>query len=211
MRTARFALLLLVAGCLVAAGCGGSEEETAGVEQGGTAGVEGAQVRRPLDEETEAAARGRGVPEVEAGEGPRPTAKVLMTELTYEWRVQPDVGLHVVLSFMNQAAGQERARGYVFLIAKSIMPGYPVQGVYPWDAVVEGDEPTDYTDGTHLLFRDKQQIRAFVPYEETDGHYQTLRLMVYSEGGDLVINRSFDLEVTGTSGQSFTVNPDFDL
>jgi hypothetical protein len=189
--------------CLVVSGCSSPSEErpVAQAEQ------------EPLDEETAAAARTRGVAR-NPGENKAAEAKpqVVLSALTYEWRNVPERGIMVTMDFTNPANSYERARGHVFLVAESTLSGSHTMGVYPWNTTI-GDNglPDDYTDGTHLLYRDQQQVRGFIPYEPSDGHWETLRLFVFHEDGRLLVNRTYDLEITGEPNVKRTVNPGFDL
>ena len=76
---------------------------------------------------------------------------------------------------------------------------------------MDGNLPEDYTDGAHLLYRDSQQVRAFLPYPRSDGSFETLRLYVFHENGKLLTNRTYELDFTGAPGEKRTVNPGFDL
>lgn len=188
--------LLLVAGCT-----GGSEEAVERPASGSES--------EPLDEKTAAAAQTRGVRSAAPKDDPKP--QVVLAEMSYEWRTSPDRGLHVGLHFTNPAGGYERARGYVFLIAESTMTGSHIRAVYPWNVVMDGGLPANHTDGAHLLYRDRQLVEAFIPYERSDGHYETLRLYVFDEGGRLLTNREYELAITGRTGEGGTVKPGFDL
>ena len=190
-----FALL----GCLVVAGCTSSDEPA--VEPG----------PEPLDEEMAVAAGTRGVAGSERSDDMEPKPQVVLSEMTYEWRTSPDRGLHVTLAFTNPADTYERARGYVFLIAESMRSGSPIKGVYPWNISMDGNLPKDHTDGTHLLYRERQQVRAFIPYPRPDGHFEILRLYVFHENGRLLTNRTYELDFTGAPGETKRVNPGFDL
>ena len=193
-------LVFVFLGCLIVAGCTSSDEPA----------VEVKPEPEQLDEETAAAARTRGVIKRDRGDDvARP--QVVLSEMTYEWRTSPDRGVHVTLNFTNPADAYERARGYVFLIAESTRSGSLVQGVYPWNTTMDGNLPEDYTDGTHLLYRESQQVRAFLPYPRSDGHFETLKLYVFHENGKLLTNRTYELDFTGAQGEKRTVNPGFDL
>ena len=165
----------------------------------------------PLDEEAAAVAGTRGVARSERRDDMEPKPQVVLSEMTYEWRVSPDRGIHVTLDFTNPADTYERARGYVFLIAESAVSGSPVRGVYPWNISMDGNLPKDHTDGTHLLYRERQQVRAFIPYPRPDGRFETLRLYVFHENGRLLTNRTYELDFTGAPGEAKKVNPGFDL
>lgn len=193
-------LMFVFLGCLIVAGCTTSSDEPAVKPE-----------PEPLDEETAAAARTRGVVYRDRDEAAEATPQVVLSEMTYEWRTSPDRGLHVTLNFTNPADTYERARGYVFLIAESTRSGSLVQGVYPWNTRMDGNLPEDYTDGTHLLYRESQQVRAFLPYPRSDGHFETLKLYVFHENGKLLTNRTYELDFTGAPGEKRTVNPGFDL
>ena len=192
-------LAFVFLGCLVVAGCTSSDEPA--VEP----------VPEPLDEEAVAAAGSRGVARSERSDDMEAKPQVVLSEMTYEWRTSPDRGLHVTLDFTNPADTYERARGYVFLIAESTRSGSLVRGVYPWSISMEGNLPKDHTDGTHLLYRERQQVRAFIPYPRADGYFEILRLYVFHENGRLLTNRTYELDLTGASGETKTVNPGFDL
>jgi hypothetical protein len=84
-------------------------------------------------------------------------------------------------------------------------------GVYPWNTRMVENLPDDFTEGTHLLYRDSQTVRAFIPYTKSDGYYNKLKLYVYHEDGRLITNRTYDLDITGTPGESGSVKPGFDL
>lgn len=200
-------LVVVVLGCLVLAGCTSSDEPEVQSE----AASEGAPEPEPLDEEASAAARTRGVPPEERVYDTDAKPQVVLGELTYDWRTTPERGLQVALDFTNPAGSYERARGYVFLIARSIMTGSHIEGVYPWNTVMNGELPEDYTDGTHLLYRERQLVRGFIPYPSAEGYFETLTLYVFHEDGRLLTNRTYDLEITGISGEGGSVNPGFDL
>lgn len=192
-------LVFVLFGCLILAGCTSSDEPAVESEQ------------EPLGEEATAAARTRGVADRGRSDDAELNPAVLLSEMTYEWRTSPDRGLHVTLDFTNPADSYERARGYVFLIAESTSSGSPAKGVYPWNISMEGDLPEDYTDGAHLLYRDTQQVRAFIPYPRSSGYFESLKVYVFSESGRLLTNRTYELGFTGAPGETRTVNPGFDL
>ena len=188
-------LVCVFLACLVVAGCTSSDEPAVEPEP------------EQLDEETAAAARTRGVVGGDRTADTEPTPQVVLSEMTYEWRTSPDRGLHVTLNFTNPADTYERARGYVFLIAESAT----AEGVYPWNAKMDGNLPEDHTDGSHVLYRKTQQLRAFIPYPRSEGHFETLKLYVFHENGRLLTDRTYELDFTGAPGGSETVNPGFDL
>ena len=199
----RFVVALAIAllACVVLSGCTSSDEPA----------VRAQPEPEPLDEEVAEAAASRGVAEkVQDGndDADEATPQVLLTALTYEWRTTPENGLQVTLEFTNPAGTYERARGYVFLIAQA---GSQIRSVYPWNTTIVEGLPEDYTDGTHLLYRDRQEVRAIIPYPGSGGYFETLRLLVFHENGRLLTNRTYDLNITGVSGQSKTINPGFDL
>ena len=191
------ALVFLV--CLVVVGCTSSDEPA----------VEPAP--EPLDEETAAVAGTRGVAGSGRSDNMEPKPQVVLSEMTYEWRTSPDRGLYVTLDFTNPADTYERARGHVFLIAESTGSGSLIRSVYPWNTSMDGNLPEDHTDGTHLLYRDRQQVRAFIPYPRSSGYFEILRLYVFHENGRLLTNRTYELDFTGAPGETRTVNPGFDL
>jgi hypothetical protein len=192
------AVFLVVA--LALSGCSGDSGQTR--DSGETA---------PLDEESAEAASTRGVSTEDYGREESPAPKVVLETIAYEWRTSPDVGLAVTMEFVNPADTYERARGYVFLVAESSRLGSSSRSIYPWSARLDGDLPEEYTDGTHLLYRDEQTVRCFIPYEFGSGYFDKLRLMLFSEDGNLLLGRTYDLEITGEPRQSKTINPGFDL
>jgi hypothetical protein len=193
------ALTLALLTSLVLSGCTGSDEPAVRAEP----------EPEPLDEETAEVAASRGVAEkVQDDDANEAIPQVLLTELTYEWRTVPENGLQVTLEFTNPVRTYERARGYVFLIASA---GSRVRSVYPWNTTIVEGLPEDYTDGTHLLYRDRQEVRALIPYPGSSGYFETLRLLVFHENGRLLTNRTYDLNITGVPGESKTINPGFDL
>lgn len=196
--------VVLVVLCLVPAlslvGCSGGEDETPRARE-----------TAPLNEEETAAAQTRGVPTEDYGRDEAPSPKVLLETIEYEWRTSPDKGIAVTMEFINPAETYERAKGYVFLVAQSTLGGGLYESVYPWNAHFEDGLPEDYTDGTHLLYRDSQTVRCFVPYERGDGYFNKLKLFVFSEDGKILTGRDYDLQITGEPGQSRTINPGFDI
>ncbi|MCK4409195.1 MAG: hypothetical protein KAW67_03875 [Candidatus Eisenbacteria sp.] len=192
-------LVFVLLGCLAVAGCTSSDEPAVETEP------------EPLDEETATVAGTRGVAEGRRGDDREPTPQVVLSEMTYEWRTSPDRGLHVTLDFTNPADTYERARGYVFLIAESTRSGSLLRGVYPWNISMDGNLPSDHTDGTHLLYRERQQVRGFIPYPWSDGHFDILRLYVFHENGRLLTNRTYELDFTDAPAEAKKVNPGFDL
>ena len=119
----RFAMVLVFAliGCLILAGCTASEEPAA------------KPAPEPLDEETTASAVTRGVsPKAHVDDVDEAKPQVVLAELTYEWRTNPERGVQVTMDFTNPVRTYERARGYVFLVAESSMSGSRITGIYPW-------------------------------------------------------------------------------
>jgi hypothetical protein len=203
MSILRVVLVFALLACLMFSGCSSPSEERPAVRA----------EQEPLDEETAAAARNRGVVRIPEGDevaGAKP--QVVLSALTYEWRTAPERGLMVTMDFTNPADSYERARGYVCLVAESVLSGSHTQGVYPWNTTLDDEGvPDDHTDGTHLLYRDKQQVRAFIPYTPSDGYWETLKLFVFHEDGTPLTNRTYNLELTGEPNVTRTVNPGFDL
>ncbi len=193
-------LVLVFLGCLIVAGCTTSSDEPAVKPE-----------PEPLDEKTVAAAETRGVIVRDRDEAAEARPQVILSEMTYEWRTSPDRGVHVTLKFTNPADTYERARGYVFLIAETTRSGSLIKSVYPWSINMDGNLPEDHTDGAHLLYRDRQEVRAFLPYPRSDGYFETLRLLVFHENGKLLTNRTYELNFAGAPGVKRTVNPGFDL
>ncbi|MCD4690798.1 hypothetical protein K8S17_04985 [bacterium] len=193
-RTFLVALAVLLA---VAAGCSSGEEQgETGVPP--TDGEVAESAARVEETEISRAAQSRGV----AVSGRDPDAElqpvIVLAQVTYEWRLSPQKGLHVTLEFINPNDTYERARGYVFAIANYRASASAVYGVYPWGTDIDdGGLPCDYSKGTHLLFRRDQDVRAFIPYENSQGFYDGLRVLVYSEDGDMLIDSTMDLEVSG--------------
>lgn len=181
-------LAVLVALC----GCGGEVEGEAAPE----ADVAERSESRSAGRDASDAARSRGLPvESEAGdEAVEP--EVLLGSMMYEWRVSPERGLYIQMEFVNPNITYERARGYVFAIASSSLDGS--SGVYPWDAALKDGEPEDYRDGTHLLYRDDQEVSAFIPYRGGVGYYDRLKLLVFDEDGELLIGQTYELDVDGS-------------
>jgi hypothetical protein len=204
LRIARIAVLLVIVaavGAVTLVGCSRSDERAGAREEAA-----------PMDEQTAEAARTRGI--ARAGDEPEeePVPQVVLSEMSYEWRTSPEKGLAVVMEFTNPADTYERARGYVFLVAEYQVNGSTVErGVYPWNTRIVEGLPDDYREGTHLLYRDTQTVRAFIPYERADGYYNILRVHVYHEDGRLITNRMYELDITGTPGEKGSFRPGFDL
>jgi hypothetical protein len=193
--------LLVLGGVLVMGGCSRTED---------SAQVSGEAP--PVDEETAEVARTRGVAREGGEDDPEPVPRVLLSEMSYEWRVVPEKGLMVVMEFTNPAETYQRAKGFVFLVAEyKVNASTAETGVYPWNTRMAEGVPEDFSAGSHLLFRDTQTVRAFIPYERADGCYNTLRVFVYHEDGRLITNRTYELDTTGEPGESGSFRPGFDL
>jgi hypothetical protein len=199
--------VLLLAGAVLL-GCSRGDERAAETEAVETDVGESASTE--TEDETSDAARSRGiVPEDEDEDNLEP--KIVVKDVEYEWRDVPEQGLYVKIAFENPAETYERAKGYVFLVARwSGEKGGDV-GVYPWNARFEGDYPDDYEEGTRLLFRDEQEVRAFIPYKKWEGYYDSLRLLVYGDDGLPLIERGYELEITGEPTGVVKPKPDMIL
>ncbi len=210
MRTgARASLVALGVLLAVLAGCSGGEQEVEsdipeGGEQSGSAVADDGRTAPT------SGARSRGVATIEGKDDDGLEPLVVLQDIVYDWRVAPERGLHVTLGFINPNDTYERARGYVFIVASSRESSGSVYGVYPWDAELGEDGlAADYTDGMHLLYRRDQEIRASIPYRNASGYYDVLRILVYSEDGDVLIDNTVDLEVSGEA--TGPVRPPVDL
>jgi hypothetical protein len=188
----RVIAVLVVLACLALAG--GCSRRGDGPESGKAVGSRA----EAGDAATSDAARSRGVAADTAAGGGEKTPRIELGDVVYEWRVQPEKGLHVIVDLTNPVQSDDRARGYMFLMAASSADP-SIRGVYPWNAVLEGETPKDVKSGTHLLYRVSDQVRAFIPYKKSTGYYDTLTILIYSEEGDVVTNQTYPLEVTGES------------
>jgi len=199
MKTTAILSATILSLCLLLAACSSNEEQPTETSQA-----------PPLGQEEAAAARTRGVPTTDYGKEEAPSPKVVLESLSYEWQQSPDRGLLVTMEFVTHSDSYERAKGYVFLVAEAAQYGVaPV--VYPWNVRFDGDLPEDYTDGAHLLYRDSQTVRAFLPYGGGDGYFNRLRLYLFTEDGRLRTGRNYDLEITGQQGQGKSIKPGFDI
>jgi len=190
---------------LAIAGCGGESDDTTTGDAGSNAGTESGA--RP--DEVSSAARERGLKaegEEEAG-GPI----VTLEDVSYEWRHTPYTGLQAYLTFGNANEVFERARAYVFVVASySGRPETSARG-YPLDAEFSDGMPTDYRDGAHILYRKDQDVNCMIRYEGGDGYFDRLRVIVYSEEGELLINQSYTLDVNGEPAGRKKIRPILDL
>jgi len=195
----------------VLAGCSGGDQETeTDVSEGGDHA--GAAVTDDGESMPSAEARSRGVATSPADENDELQPLVVLDDIVYDWRVSPERSLHVTLGFINPNDTYERARGYVFIIASSRASSGAVYGVYPWNAELDDSGlPVDYMDGTHLLYRRDQDVKASIPYQNVSGYYDVLRIIVYSEEGDVLIDNTIDLEVTGEATGPVKAPVDLDL
>jgi hypothetical protein len=191
------ALVVLIATLAV---CSCSRESSESADASDTDSPRRTGARRVDDGSAELsdAARGRGVAprgDREAEEEVEP--QIAIRGFTYEWRLEPEKGLHVRISFVNTRDTYARARGYLFVVASSNTMPSVTPGVYPWDARFEGGYPEKHTDGNRLLFRDELDTRIFIPYRGDEGYYDYLKIIVYHEDGGTVIDLDYELDVTG--------------
>ncbi|MBD3348521.1 MAG: hypothetical protein GF400_04920 [Candidatus Eisenbacteria bacterium] len=197
------ALLVAVSVMAVAVfGCAGEAEETSARTD--SPGGEGA-ARTTESPTASDAARARGL----ASQDDEPEEKPVITleGISYEWRQVPDTGIHVTLEFGNQNEVFERARAYVFVTARYSGREASSIRAFPWDTELVDGEPADYSEGRHIIYRKDYTVDCFVPYEDREGYFDRLRVMVYSEEGDLLINQEHELEVTGQPTGKVKVKP----
>lgn len=195
-RTTGVIFVGLVALLVALAGCSGDDEVDAVEEQ--IEEIQSEETTSAPSEPASEAAQSRGLPVDDSGENDGTEPMVVLNDLVYEWRTSPQRGLQVELEFINPYDTYERARGYAFVIASYGLSGGSVYGVYPWNAEIGEDGfPIDPTAGTHLLYRRDQNVRGFIPYENSEGFYNILQIIVYSEEGELLFTNRLDLDVTG--------------
>jgi hypothetical protein len=193
-----FVVFVIVLVCLGACSCSRNASEKADASDTESSADESAWSRRSEGEGPSAAARSRGVPpHARRGDIDEAAPQIAVRGFDYEWRLEPDKGLHVRIDFVNTRQTYERARGYLFLVASSsTVPGIQ-PGVYPWDARFQEGYPESHTDGHRLLFREELEHRAFIPFRQGDGYFDRLKILVYHEDGTIAINLDYDLEITG--------------
>lgn len=207
----RLTLILLLAAllALTVGGCSASEDDGATVESAETETESPEGVREKDAPSKGALARGVITDTGEADTEPSP--EIRLARLTYEWRVSPKKGLQIRLNFENPHDTYERARGYVVVVAGYTESDGAVTGVYPWDVELIDGLPSDYSDGAHLLFRRDQEIEGFIPYENSEGYFNSLRLLIYSEDGEKLRDQAYGLDVTGRPTGVQEPKPQFDL
>jgi hypothetical protein len=196
-RKIMIALVVLVA-CLAVCSCAPERSESADASDTDSRGATG--VRRGADDSSEPseAARSRAVPPHERREDEEEAEpQIAIRGFTYEWRLEPEKGLHVRIDFVNTRDTYARARGYLFVVASSNTMPSVTPGVYPWDARFEDKYPEKHTDGNRLLFRDELDSRIFIPYHADEGYFDYLRIIVYHEDGRVAIDLDYELDVTG--------------
>ena len=197
----RLVLIVLLAVVLaVAAGCsGGSEDQAARSEDAADTGdVPGAG-------QSSEAARARGLPVEREQSEERPV--VTLEGMAYEWRTAPDKGMLVSLELGNANEVFERARAYVFAILHYSGREASSKRAFPLGVELVDGVPADHTSGTHVLYRKDETLQCFVPYEDREGYYDRLRVMIYSEDGDLLIDTENLLEVSGEPTGRVKVKP----
>jgi hypothetical protein len=199
VRIAVVCLCLSMALAIVGCSSGGSESEPGDNSSTSTT------VSEQRSGEASAAARARGLPaESKEAEG-RPV--VTLDDLSYEWRQTPQEGLEVLLKFGNSNDVFERARAYVFVVAWYSAREASSTRVYPTGVDLDGGLPSDYTDGTHILYRKDESVNCFLNYGDREGYFDRLKIIVYSEEGDLLINQEHSLDVNGEPAGRKTVKP----
>ncbi len=183
---------------LVVCSCSERGAESADTSDSDSRGREGAWRGTDGSADVSEATRSRGVPSHERREeSEEPEPQIAIRGFEYEWRLEPEKGLHVRVDFVNTRETYARARGYLFMVATSNTTPSAAAGVYPWDARFEEGHPERHTDGNRLLFRRDLESRVFIPYRGGDGYFDHLRIIVYHEGGRIAIDLDYDLEIVG--------------
>lgn len=186
-RAVAFGFILLLV--LSAGGCSRNESDEAGDRTGAAAGKQ--------QEPTEAA-RSRGISAADRGPEQRPRIESESVDLV--WQESPERGIRVEVTLSNAVETElARAKGYVFLIARSVADPEAV-GVYPWSARLVDGRPDRAGDGTRVSFLEKERIRAFIPFSGEEGQYDSVTLFVYDLDGGLIIEEIY--RVRSTEGMS---------
>jgi hypothetical protein len=198
MRRKLVIVAVILLASLTACSCTRSGSEDAGASDSDSRPREGAWGGSNDSDVPSEAARSRGVPPYERREeSEEGEPQIAIRGLSYEWRLEPQKGLHVRIDFVNTRDTYARVRDYLFLVATSTAYPSAPAGVYPWDARFEAGRPEKHTDGNRLLFRDELESRAFLPYRAAEGYFDHLRILVYNEDGTVAIDLGYDLEITG--------------
>ncbi len=195
-------LLVGVMAVIALPGCSGKEEATPRTEAGE---VESGNQEETQTAEASRAAKARGVPV--GGEEPEAGPVVTMEGLTYDWRLEPEKGLLVTIEFGNENEVFERARAYVFIVAWYSAREGSSRGTFPWGVDFDGNEPVDYTKGTHIVYRKDHTLKCFIPYRDREGYYDTLRVIVYSEDGEALKDQRYQLDVDGVPTGTVKTRP----
>ncbi len=185
-------LLVGVLAVLALSGCSRRDESAPRAEAGE---MESGTTGEPQNSEASRAARARGVPVESEEEDAGPV--VTMEGLTYDWRLEPEKGLLVSIDFGNENEVFERARAYVFVMAWYSAREAASQGTFPWEVDMKNGEPADYTKGTHIVYRKDHTLKCFIPYVDREGYYDSLRVIVYSEEGEVLKDQKYQLDVSG--------------
>ena len=170
---------------LSAVGCSRNESDEAGGRTGAAAGKQ--------QEPTEAA-RSRGISAADRHTEERPRIESERVDLV--WQESPERGIRVEAVLSNAVETElARAKGYVFLIARSVADPEAV-GVYPWSARLVDGRPDRARDGTRVSFLEKETIRAFIPYSGEEGQYDSVTLFVYDRDEGLIIEEIYRVRST---------------
>lgn len=128
----------------------------------------------------------------DAAVAPVPAEDLLVDNLEI-WKQEEGLAVKFQFILKNAGASESKIQGYTFLVLKPEEGSSEVPRGSPWTPLKDG-QPTIYKKGQYFSIARFKYVRGTVPQIQDVERFQTATIYVYTESGDLLVEKVFDID-----------------
>ncbi len=121
------------------------------------------------------------------------SAEDLLVDNLEIWKQEEGRAIKFQFILKNAGASESKIQGYTFLVFKPEEGSSEVPRGSPWTPLKDG-QPTIYKKGQYFSIARFKYVRGTVPQIQDVERFRTATIFVYTESGDLLIEKVFNID-----------------